>query len=128
MSSDVDDLRAKLNREIAKFNQYITLTNRTIEMMQQSDSLLVKKLSMCLEAIEEFNTKIALQQRQIRELTQIVRALSDLQHLELPAQSRLTPSPEQSDIKPSQPSSDVEVGRDFQPGDRRNDANDGHDT
>ena len=128
MSSDIDQLRAKLNREVSTFNKYIQLTNRTIEVMQQSDSLLLKKLSVCLQAIEEFTEQIALQQRQIRDLKEIIRVLSLGTHPVPPEPSISKPSPEQSNIEPSRPSSDEPAYRGSERVDRRSDASDGSNT
>ena len=74
----VDDLRNHMNTELRKFAEFITLTNHTIEDMQQSIVLITDKLSRLIDAMNDYNEQISLQQKQIRDLAEVVRTLSQI--------------------------------------------------
>ena len=81
-------------------------------MMQESDLLTVNHLERITNTMDDFLNEIAVQQKQMTRLVEIVQALCRHTHLSLPVQLPPEPSPEPSDTELSQPSSDAEVKND----------------
>ena len=78
--TEIDDLRNHMNTELRKFAEFITLTNNTIEDMQESIVLIIDKIPRLIDAMNDYNEQIHMQQKQIKDLTEIVRALSQIAH------------------------------------------------
>ena len=78
--AEIDELRNHMNVELRKFAEFITLTNHTIEDMQESIVLITDKLTRLIDAMNDYNEQIHMQQKQIKDLAEIARTLSQIAH------------------------------------------------
>ena len=69
---DIDALRKHVNEEIDKFIFFINSTGKTIDYIQRAVVLLTDHVKSLELSVEDLNQQIALQQKQIRTLLQIV--------------------------------------------------------
>ena len=122
--SDINALREHMNAEFVKIQVFIKTTNKTLRMMQETELLVTDTVERMHSAMEDFTNQISMQQKQIRDLVQIVRQLTPVaspgKQPEHPEQSRQEPSPEQSDIEKSQPASDEKAENDSEPASHHN--------
>ena len=113
--SDINALREYIQNELSKVAVFMKATNNSIGAMQDTDSLLLDKFNKLTSAVEDLTTQLTLQQRQIRELTSILRQLVLPEYfqklLEPHSQSEPEQDPERLDKELSLPSSDEQAIR-----------------
>lgn len=106
-------------------------TNGSIGNMQASDELLLDKFNKLTDAVEDMTEQIALQQKQIRELTGILHQLVKPEFLQkLPGrrlQSEQEPSSEQSNTIRCPTSNDASDSHDAEQHDPDSDEDVDHD-
>lgn len=107
--SDINALREYIQNELSKVQAFMRTTNKSVGAMQDTDSLLLDKFKKLTNAVEDLTTQISLQQKQIRELLQLMTAVS----LDTPPEPHSQSEPErglvQSNITRYRPSSDEPV-------------------
>ena len=119
--SDVNALREYIQNELSKVQVFMKTTNNSVGAMQDTDALLLDKFNKLTNAVEDLTTQISLQQKQIRELLQLVTAVSLDTPPERRSQSESEQVPVRSNITRYRPSSDEPVTDDPAQHDHDND-------
>jgi len=122
---DVQDLHTRLNGEIEKFNFFVQVTQKTLVMMQQTDTLVSDNIKRLASAVDDFTEQLGLQQKQIARLVEIIQLVCPDKLPEPPGQSKLGPLPGQSDTTEYQPSNDASDLSDSELDDHHSDEVDG---
>ena len=76
MSEEIREMHERLNKEITSFNLFVQVTNRTLQMMQQTDLLTTDNVKRLAQTMDDFTEQISIQQRQIQKILDLIRSVS----------------------------------------------------